>query len=100
MLYDANADVILSGHDHDYERFAPQTPAGVLNRTRGIRQFVVGTGGANLRPFGSDVARNSEVKNSDTHGVLVLSLRQNSYTWRFVPVAGRNFTDGGTGTCH
>jgi Calcineurin-like phosphoesterase len=100
VLYDANADVILSGHDHDYERFAPQTPSGALNRARGIRQFVVGTGGANLRPFGSDVARNSEVKNSDTHGVLVLSLRQNSYTWRFVPVAGRNFTDGGTGTCH
>jgi calcineurin-like phosphoesterase family protein len=100
VLYAANADVILSAHDHNYERFAPQTPAGARNRTRGIRQFVVGTGGANFRPIRSNVAANSEVRNSDTHGVLVLSLRAGGYTWRFVPVAGKNFTDGGTGTCH
>jgi hypothetical protein len=100
VLYDANADVILNGHDHDYERFAPQTPAGARNRTRGIRQFVVGTGGANLRPIRSNVTANSEVRNSDTHGVVVLSLRAGGYTWRFIPVAGKNFTDAGTGTCH
>jgi Calcineurin-like phosphoesterase len=100
VLYNANADVILSGHDHNYERFAPQTPAGGRNNTRGIRQFVVGTGGANLRTIRSNVAPNSEVRNSDTHGVLILSLRERGYTWRFVPIAGKNFTDGGTGTCH
>lgn len=100
VLYDENADVILSGHDHNYERFAPQTPAGARNSARGIREFVVGTGGANLRSFRSKLTSNSEVRNSDTHGVLVLSLRERGYTWRFVPVAGKNFTDGGTGTCH
>jgi hypothetical protein len=100
VLYDGNADVILSGHDHNYERFSPQTAAGERNRARGIRQFVVGTGGANLRPIRSNVAANSEVRNSVTHGVLVLSLRPAGYTWRFVPVAGKNFTDGGSGACH
>jgi hypothetical protein len=72
----------------------------VRNSARGIREFVAGTGGANLRSFRSNLTPNSEVRNSDTHGVLVLSLRAGGYTWRFVPVAGRNFTDGGTGTCH
>jgi hypothetical protein len=98
-LYLAGADVILSGHDHNYERFAPQGPNGIANRKRGIRQFVVGTGGADLRPFRSP-ARNSQVRNSDTHGVLVLTLRPKGYSWRFVPVAGRQFTDSGSGACH
>jgi hypothetical protein len=100
VLYDAGVDVILSGHDHNYERFAPQTPAGTLDRRRGIRQFVVGTGGARLRPMPARVPPTSEIRNSTTHGVLVMSLRQGGYSWRFVPVAGKSFTDTGSGSCH
>jgi hypothetical protein len=98
-LHAARADVILVGHDHNYERFAPMRPNGALDRRRGIRQFVVGTGGARLRPI-EERARHSEVRNSNTHGVLVLKLRPSSYSWRFVPVAGKSFTDSGTGACH
>jgi hypothetical protein len=98
-LYNANAELVLSGHEHDYERFAPQTPSGVADPARGIRQFVVGTGGTGLRPFGT-VQPNSEVRESNTHGVLKLTLRANSYDWEFVPIAGQTFTDSGTGMCH
>jgi PKD repeat protein len=98
-LYDANADIVLSGHDHDYERFAPQTPAGGKNIASGIREFVVGTGGVEHRPFGSTVA-NSEVRNADTFGVLQLTLHTGSYDWEFVPEAGKTFTDAGSGPCH
>jgi hypothetical protein len=98
-LYDANADVIIGGHDHIYERFAPQTPAGTLDRARGIREFVAGTGGASLYAF-DNPAPNSEAKDNTTHGVLKLTLHPRRYDWEFVPVAGGTFTDAGTGTCH
>jgi calcineurin-like phosphoesterase family protein len=98
-LYAANADVVVNGHDHDYERFAPQDPDGVADPDRGIREFVVGTGGAELRPF-ETIKPNSEVRNADTYGVLKLTLRSNSYDWEFVPVAGETFTDSGSTTCH
>jgi hypothetical protein len=98
-LHDAGAEVVLNGHDHDYERFAPQDPGGTLDDARGIRQFVVGTGGANHRVF-KTVKPNSEVRNADTFGVLVLTLGTGHYTWRFVPEPGRQFTDQGTGECH
>jgi Ca2+-binding RTX toxin-like protein len=98
-LYDANADVVLGGHAHDYERFAPQNPSGKLDRARGIRQFVVGTGGAFFTSIGSRVA-NSEIRNNSTYGVLLLTLHPNSYDWRFVPEAGKTFTDSGTEQCH
>ncbi len=98
-LYNANVELVLNGHEHDYERFAPQSPSGVADPTTGIRQFVVGTGGTPLRPFGT-VQPNSEVRESNTHGVLKLTLRANSYDWEFVPIAGQTFTDSGTGTCH
>jgi hypothetical protein len=98
-LYNANAELVLSGHEHDYERFAPQTSSGVADPARGIRQFVVGTGGTGLRPFGT-VQPNSEVREANTHGVLKLTLRENSYDWEFVPIAGQTFTDSGTGSCH
>ncbi|HXV59878.1 MAG TPA: metallophosphoesterase [Vicinamibacteria bacterium] len=98
ILYDAGADVVLNGHDHDYERFAPQDPDGTLDLAHGIRQFVVGTGGAPLQPFAS-VLPNSEVRNSDTHGVLKLTLHATSYEWDFVPIAGMSFTDSGRGDC-
>jgi Calcineurin-like phosphoesterase len=98
-LYDANADVVISGHDHDYERFAPQTPNGFEDRGRGIREFVVGTGGKNHRPFG-EPHRNSEVRDASAFGVLKLTLKPDSYDWKFISEAGKTFTDSGTGYCH
>jgi acid phosphatase type 7 len=98
-LYAANVDVVVNGHDHAYERFAPQDPSGAADTTRGIREFVVGTGGAELRPF-KTMQPNSEVRNADTHGVLKLTLNANSYDWEFVPVTGESFTDSGSDSCH
>lgn len=98
-LYDANAELVVVGHDHDYERFAPQTATGVLDDARGLVQIVAGTGGGSLRDFGT-IRNNSLVRNSDTWGVLRLSLSAGSYAFEFLPVAGRTFTDSGTGTCH
>ena len=98
-LYDAGAEVIVNGHDHDYERFAQQTPAGASSAAKGIRQFVVGTGGASLRAFGTTKA-NSQVRNSATHGVIKFTLNDGGYSWQFIPIAGKTFTDSGTGTCH
>jgi hypothetical protein len=98
-LYNANADVVLNGHNHQYERFAPQNPSGQLDNTRGIREFVAGTGGRSHYSFGT-IQPNSEVRNGDTYGVLKLTLHSNSYDWQFVPEAGKTFTDSGTGTCH
>jgi chitodextrinase len=98
-LYDANADVFLSGHSHDYERFAPQNATGGLDNARGIRQFVVGTGGAFFTGIGSAHA-NSQVRNNDTFGFLKLTLRPTSYDWQYVPEAGKTFTDSGSTACH
>jgi len=96
-LYAAHADVVISGHDHVYERFARQTPSGALD-TRGIREFVVGTGGAELGGFNT-VQPHSQVRNANTHGVLKLRLDSASYSWKFVHVAGKTFTDSGTTSC-
>jgi hypothetical protein len=98
-LYAANAEVVVSGHDHDYERFAPKRPGGARNKERGIRQFVVGTGGSTQRGFGK-VRPNSQARNASTPGVLRLTLKPGSYEWKFVPVAGKTFTDSGTKSCH
>jgi len=96
-LYKAHADLVLVGHDHDYERFAPQSPAGTYD-PRGPREFVVGTGGKNHRVFRTPVA-NSQVRNQDTFGVLRLTLHPTSYDWRFLPEAGGTFTDSGSADC-
>lgn len=98
-LYAARAELVLVGHDHNYERFAPQTPSGASDPVNGIRQFVVGTGGRSLRGLGT-LKANSELFRSDTHGVLKLTLGTGSYAWAFVPIAGKTFTDSGTGSCH
>ncbi len=98
-LYDHRAELVLNGHDHAYERFAPQTASGSLDRTRGIREIVVGTGGASSYAFES-VERNSEVRGSSTFGVLRLTLRPQGYDWKFLPVAGKTFTDSGSTSCH
>jgi hypothetical protein len=98
-LYAAGAEVVLSGHEHTYERFAPQTPGGAADPAQGIREFVVGTGGASHYPFGT-IQPNSQVRNSDTYGVLKLILHPGSYEWQFVPEAGKTFTDSGSDQCH
>ncbi len=90
-------DVILSGHDHDYERFAPQTATGEPSAT-GVREFVVGTGGRSHYASAAPIA-NSEAINDDTFGVLQLTLHPTSYDWTFIPVAGSTFTDTGAEEC-
>jgi len=100
LLYNANADVVLTGHDHIYERFAPQDANGNLDLARGLREFIVGTGGGNHTAITS-VAANSEVRDSTTFGVLKLTLHPTSYDWQFVPAAGNGtFTDSGSSACH
>jgi len=98
-LYDYGAEIAIAGHDHEYERFAPQTPSGQLDTQRGIRAFVVGTGGGGLYSFSTPLP-NSEVRNSSTFGVLKLTLGNGTYSWQFVPIGGQTFTDSGSGTCH
>lgn len=97
-LHAAGAELVVNGHDHNYERFAPQDPDGSPDPERGIRQFVVGTGGSNLRPLEVTVA-NSEVRDASSHGLVRLTLREGGYDWEFVPVEGATFTDAGSGTC-
>jgi hypothetical protein len=98
-LYEMGADVVLSGHEHNYERFAPLNPAGQPDDARGVRQFVVGTGGRSHYPFGPPQP-GSEVRNDNTYGLLALTLRANSYQWQFVPEAGKTFVDSGSTNCH
>jgi hypothetical protein len=97
-LYEAGADLILNGHDHNYERFALQTPGGVADASYGLRQFTVGTGGESHYGFGTP-APNSQVRGS-AFGVLKLILSSGSYAWEFIPVEGQTFTDNGTTNCH
>lgn len=78
---------------------APMNATGGLDPARGIRSFVVGTGGASHYPFGAPVT-GREVRNGDTFGVLKLTLKAGAYDWQFVPEAGKTFTDAGSGTCH
>jgi acid phosphatase type 7 len=98
VLYAAHADVVLNGHDHFYERFARQTPRGERSK-RGIREFVVGTGGGSHAKFVTDHA-NNQARNAHTYGVLKLTLRSRSYRWKFVPAGDKTFTDSGNTPCH
>jgi acid phosphatase type 7 len=91
-------DVVLAGHEHSYERFAPMDVTG-RRYPRGPRLFIVGTGGANLRPYRTPRLPTTEVRNSETWGLLRLKLRPGGYDWRFLPVRGSQFTDRGSGTC-
>jgi hypothetical protein len=98
-LYQYGAELVLAGHDHVYERFAPQRPNAVADPAFGLRALNVGTGGIGHYSFGQ-LAVNSQVRNSGAFGVLKLTLRDGSYDWKFVPVPGKTFTDSGTGSCH
>ncbi len=98
-LYDAHADLVLAGHEHSYERFAPQDPEGNRDEHHGIREIVVGTGGRSHDLLGFPTA-NSEVRQWLTYGVLKLTLAPGKYEWEFVPVEGGTFRDSGSGICH
>jgi hypothetical protein len=98
ILYDAGADVVVAGHEHNYERFAPQSPQGAPDAGRGIRQFVVGTGGRSLYPFGAPIA-NSEFRYNADYGVLKLVLRARDYSWEFINTT-RTVVDRGRDACH
>jgi hypothetical protein len=97
-LYDFHADVIINGHSHNYERFAQMDPTGALAPGRGLKEFVVGTGGASPYAFTYTPA-NSELRNSGTFGVIKFTLKPGGYDWNFIPIAGQTFTDSGSGTC-
>jgi acid phosphatase type 7 len=98
-LYEGGADVVLAGHEHNYERFGLQRADGTADPAKGIREFVVGTGGREHYPFGPPIA-NSQVRDNTTFGVLELVLHPGSYEWDFVPELGGGFTDSGTQACH
>ncbi|GAB1690215.1 metallophosphoesterase family protein [Krasilnikovia sp. M28-CT-15] len=98
-LHAAGVEVLLTGHNHTYERFAPQDADGRADPGRGIRAFVVGTGGAPLHTFGRRAAH-SQVRNDRTYGVLKLTLSSGAYRWQFLPLPGSRFTDAGSGVCH
>jgi acid phosphatase type 7 len=98
-LYAAHADLVLAGHEHSYERFAPQDPDGRADPEHGIREIVAGTGGRSHDLLGFPTT-NSEVSNWTTYGVLKLTLLPGKYTWEFVPEEGKSFRDFGSGTCH
>lgn len=99
ILFAAGAEVVVNGHDHFYERFAPQTPTGLADGLSGIQQFTVGTGGSSLYRV-RQIRPNSVVRDSSTFGVIKLTLRSNDYSWQFVGVGGRGVKDAGTRSCH
>ena len=99
ILQDNGADLVLQGHEHNYERFAPQDANGAADAAKGLRSFVVGTGGKNHYEFGAPKP-NSEVRNPDTYGVLKIDLQPTGYAWKFLPIAGQTFTDTGRADCH
>ena len=98
-LFNAGADLVLNGHAHDYERFAPQDPSQLPNPQNGVSEFIVGTGGDDFQKMGVPLP-NSVVRNSSTFGVLKLTLGSGSYSWQFEPIAGSTFTDSGSAPCH
>jgi hypothetical protein len=101
-LYNAHADLVLNGHDHAYERFAPQDAFGAADPTNGITEIIVGTGGASHDTFNSRAA-NSVVKDTTTFGVLKLTLHPTRFDWQFVPdtqSGNGTFTDAGSQACH
>jgi len=101
-LYDAGADVIVQGHDHNYQRFAPLTPTGAPDPVNGIRSWVAGMGGRSHYNFSTPIAH-TEAYNTSTYGLLKFILSNDgsdSYAWEFVPVAGQSYTDSGTAACH
>jgi acid phosphatase type 7 len=100
VLNEQGADVLLTGHEHSYERFAPMDAEGKPDDAKGVRLFVVGTGGGNLRRFENPPLPTTQTRQDDTWGVLKLDLEPTGYHWNFLPVAGSSFSDSGAGSCH
>jgi hypothetical protein len=100
IVYELGVDVLLTGHEHSYERFAPMNADGDRDEEQGVRLFVVGTGGGNLRNFKYDPLPTTEARDAETWGVLKLTLKPDGYDWEFLPVEGGSFTDSGTASCH
>ena len=98
-LYEGGADIVLGGHWHNYERLAPMDGSGASDPSFGVRQFVVGTGGAALTGFGT-ILPTSQVRDSSTYGVIKFTLHASSYDWQFIPISGQTFTDSGTAPVH
>ncbi|HET9910267.1 MAG TPA: DNRLRE domain-containing protein, partial [Anaerolineales bacterium] len=98
ILYDTGAELVINGHEHSYERFAEMDASGTAV-SQGLREFVVGTGGAGLYEFATPLTT-SEVRNNVDHGVIKLTLHAASYDWEFIPVSGKTFTDSGSSNCH
>ena len=99
-LVGSGVDLVLTGHDHEYERFAPQDASGGRDDAHGTREFVVGTGGKNHMTFRAAIKPNSEARNNTSFGFLDLSLGTGSYSWRFVSVPAGGFSDSGSASCH
>jgi acid phosphatase type 7 len=102
-LYKSGVDVLVTGHDHIYERFDPQAPNAAADPT-GVHVFVVGTGGAALYNIGT-VQPNSVIRNglntaNASHGIIKFTLREGSYSWEFIPIAGNSFADSGSANCY
>ena len=98
-LYEAGAEVVVSGHEHFYERLGPMRSNGVIDASFGLRSFVVGSGGFSHYGFGTPLPA-SEARNADTFGVMKFTLRAGGYDWQFVPEAGKTYTDVGSAACH
>jgi alkaline phosphatase len=99
-LYQGGADLVLNGHAHNYERYAPQDPDGAVDPARGLTEIVAGTGGRSHHSFFPTVDANSVVRDDDTYGILDVRLQPAGWSWRFLPAAGGSFTDGGSADCH
>ena len=98
-LYKGGAEVVLNGDSHWYERFAPLNTSGVIDNNFGVREFIVGTGGAGLEPPGTELPI-SQVLNGATHGIIKVTLHNGSYGWQFINDGESSFTDSGTASCH
>jgi hypothetical protein len=99
LLYDQGVTVVLAGHDHNYERFAPQDPKGRPDDERGFVQFIVGTGGSDLREAPKRLEDNSQSFSAENLGVLKLELFERHYNWEFLPASGPEFHDSGSARC-
>ena len=97
IFYEAGAELVINGHEHHYERFAEMDAAGA-EVSEGLREIVVGTGGAGLYPFGTPLAT-SEVRDDTSFGVLKLNLHTTGYDWEFIPAANSSFRDSGSDNC-
>ena len=100
ILHENGVELLLTGHEHSYERFEPMDADGNPDQKTSVRLIIVGTGGGNLRPFDNPELPTTAIRDSSTWGVMKLTLAEGEYGWEFLPVEGGTFTDSGTGTCH